>query len=175
MLFHLNQWLDSLKHYALMCLLMSGPDRLPGNIYNVLISLLCYCLIGFALVDAERSYATILAQIGLELLLLALLCYWALKLKNLLLRLVQTFSALLGVNLIITLVSIPIYRSMISDSIASNSLSISALLIYLAIVPWNLVVISSIFKKAFDVNKLQAAMTSIAYFFVYLFMVSWFF
>lgn len=173
--YHLKQWLISIKHYALMCLLISGPDRLPGGIQNIILSIFFYCLVGFALVDEHRSYATILLQIALELLLLALVCYSGLKWKNLLPRFTQAFSALIGVNVIISIVSIPAYRILIRDDLADGDLNRIAINTTMVIVFWNLVVMSSIFKKAFTVNTLIAAIISFNYFLVYQFTVVWLF
>jgi hypothetical protein len=173
--YYLKQWLISIKHYALMCLLISGPDRLPGGVQNIILSIFCYCLVGFALVDEQRSYATILLQIALELLLLALVSYFGLRWKGQLPRFTQAFSALIGVNIIISIVSIPAYRILVRDDLADGDLNRIAINTTMAIVFWNLVVMSSIFKKAFTVNTLVAAMISFNYFLVYQFIVVWLF
>lgn len=158
-----------------MCLLISGPDRLPGGVQNIILSIFCYCLVGFALIDEQRSYATILSQIALELLLLALVCYSGLKWKDLLPRFTQAFSALIGVNIIISIVSIPAYRMLVQDDLVDGELNRIAINTTMVIVFWNLVVMTSIFKKAFNVNTLIAAMISFNYFLVYQFIVVWFF
>lgn len=173
--YHLKQWLISIKHYALMCLLISGPDRLPGGVQNIILSIFCYCLVGFALIDEQRSYATILSQIALELLLLALVCYSGLKWKGQLPRFPQAFSALIGVNIIISIVSIPAYRMLVQDDLVDGDLNRIAINTTMVIVFWSLVVMTSIFKKAFNVNTLMAAMISFNYFLVYQFIVVWFF
>ena len=173
--YHLKQWLISIKHYALMCLLISGPDRLPGGVQNIILSIFCYCLVGFALIDVQRSYATILLQIALELLLLALVCYSGLKWKGLLPRFTQAFSALIGVNIIVSIVSIPAYRMLVQDDLVDGELNRIAINTTMVIVFWNLVVMTTIFKKAFNVNTLIAAMISFNYFLVYQFIVVWFF
>ena len=158
-----------------MCLLISGPDRLPSGIQNIALSLFCYCLVGFALVDEQRSYATILQQILLELTLLAMVCYAGLKWKGLLPRFTQAFSALIGVNIIISVVSIPLYRFLVQSNELDAEISNTALNATMAIIFWNLVVMSLIFKRAFNINTLMAAMISFNYFLVYQFMVVWFF
>jgi hypothetical protein len=158
-----------------MCLLISGPDRLPGGLQNIILSIFCYCLVGFGLVDEQRSYATILLQIALELLLLALVCYSGLKWKNLLPRFTQAFSALIGVNIIISIVSISAYQMLVRDDLADGDLSRIAINTTMMIVFWNLVVMSSIFKKAFNVNTLIAAIISFNYFLAYQFIVVWLF
>lgn len=173
--YHINQWLVSIKHYALMCLLMSGPDRLPGGVQNILLSLLCYCLVGFALVDEQRSYATILLQIALELLLLALICYSGLKWKDLLSRFTQTFSALLGVNIIISIVSILVYRMLVQEDGVDGELSRIAINMTMILVFWNLAVMSQILRQAFNINTPLAVIISVLNFFLYQFLVFWIF
>jgi hypothetical protein len=175
MVYHFRQWLVSLKHYVLMCFLISGPDRLPGNPQNILLSSFCYCLVGLALVDEQRSYPTILLQIALELLLLALVSYVGLRWKKLLPRFTQTFSALLGVNIIISIVGIPVYRILVQDNGIDGEISSTASNATIAIVFWNLAVMSLIFKQAFNINTLMAAMRSFNYFLVYQFMIVWLF
>jgi len=175
MIYVFKQWLVSVKHYALMCLLLSGPDRLVVNLHNILLSLFCYCLIGFALVDEQRSYLTIIMQIALELSLLALVSYIGLRGKDLLSRLPQTFSALLGVNIIISAVSIPVYRFLTQDINSQGELNSTALNITMVVIFWNLAAMSQIFKQAFNINTLPSALISFIYFLVFQFMVFWFF
>ena len=175
MTYHFKQWLISLKHYVLMCLFVSGPDRLPGGLHNILFSLFFYCLIGFALVDEQRSYSTLILQIVLELVLLSLVIYTGLKWKNMLSRLTQSFSALLGVNMVISAVSIPVFHSLAQDYSSDGEISRSVLNATLLIVFWNLSVMSLILKRALTINTVLAAMISFNYFMVYQFLVLWLF
>jgi hypothetical protein len=175
MTYTFKQWLVSVKQYVLMCLLLSGPDRLVVNLHNIMLSLFCYCLIGFALVDEQRSYLTIIMQIALELMLLTLVSYTGLRSKNLLSRLPQTFSALLGVNIIISVISIPVYMLLVQDFNAQGEPSSTALNFTWLIIFWNLAVMSQIFKQAFNINTLLAALISFSYFLVYQFMLFWLF
>ena len=167
----IGQWLASLKHYILMCLLLSSPERLPYNLYCVALTAISYFLIGLLLVDEQRSYSVVCAQILLELGMLGLIAYWGLRWKKVLERFVQTFSALLGVNMIITAVTIPVYRA-----VTQNETDVDSLLIYvtLAILIWNLAVLSLIFKRAFTVSTHLSAMISFNYFVLYQFIVIWF-
>ena len=168
----IGQWLLSLKHYLLMCLLLSSPERLPYSPHSIALSVFSYLLIGLLLVDDQRSYAAICAQIVLELGMLGLIAYVGLRWKKSLSRFQQTFSALLGINIIITTITIPVYRSM-----TSYTDNIENLLIYitLAILVWNLAVLSLIFKRAFEISTHLSAMISFNYFVVYQFIVIWFF
>ena len=167
----IGQWLASLKHYVLMCLLLSSPERLPYNQDCVALTAISYFLIGLLLVDEQRSYSLVCAQILLELGMLGLIAYWGLRWKKSLERFLQTFSALLGVNMIITAVTIPVYRS-----VTQNGTDVDSLLIYvtLVILIWNLAVLSLIFKRAFTISTHLSAMISFNYFVLYQFIVIWF-
>ena len=72
----------SIKHYQLMCVLLSSPDRLPYSPFILLLTGFTYFLVGLFLVDAERSYALVCAQITLELLMLGLITYVGLSLRK---------------------------------------------------------------------------------------------
>jgi len=175
MTYHFNQWLLSLKHYVLMCLFVSGPDRLPNNLHSILFSLLCYYLLGFLWVDEQRSYATLVLHISLELALLILIIYIGLKQKNKLSRFYQSFSALLGVNIVISAVSIPVLQSLAQDYRGVGELNRNLLNAELTIVLWNLSVMSLILKRALNIKTGQAAMISFIYFMFYQFLVIWIF
>ncbi len=168
----IGEWLLSLKHYGLMCLLLSSPERLPYSLHSITLSVFSYVLIGSLLVDEQRSYAMVCAQIALELGMLGLIAYAGLRWKKSLARFQQTFSALLGINMTITAVTIPVYRGVVS-----HTDNMENLLIYvtLAILVWNLAVLSLIFKRAFEISTHLSAMISFNYFVVYQFIVIWFF
>jgi hypothetical protein len=168
----IGQWLLSLKHYVLMCLLLSSPERLPYSAHSIALTIFSYLLIGLLLVDEQRSYAVVCAQLALELGMLGLIAYIGLRWKKLLARFQQTFSALLGTNMIITAAMIPVYRSVLN-----HTDSMENLLIYLTLVImiWNLAVLSLIFKRSFEISTHLSAMISFNYFVVYQFIVIWFF
>jgi hypothetical protein len=167
----IGQWLTSIKHYQLMCVLLSSPDRLPHNPFIVLLTGFAYFLVGLFLVDAERSYALVCAQITLELLMLGLITYAGLSLRKSLPRFLQTFSALLGTNVIITAVTIPAYRFSVGNGSPNDSLLIY---ITIAILVWNLAVLSLIFKRSFDISTHLSAIISFSYFILYQITVFWF-
>ena len=116
-----------------------------------------------------------MTQIAIELALLSLVIYTALKWKKLLSRLYQSFSALLGVNMVISAVGIPIYEILTQGIDNDTELSRSALNATLVLVIWNLAVMSLIFKRALNINTAFAAMISFNYFVVYQFLIIWLF
>jgi hypothetical protein len=88
-------------------------------------------------------------------------------------RLDQSFSALLGVNMVISAVSIPVYEFLTEDYANDGEISRSVLNLTLLIVFWNLSVMSLILKRALNINTVLAAMISFNYFMVYQFLVIW--
>ena len=164
-----GQWLYSLKHYLLMCLLLSSPQRLPYSPYPLLLTGFAYFLIGLLLVDEQQGYAVICAQILLEMAMLGLISYIGLRWKESLSRWLQTFTALIGVNLVTTAVTVPVYYLAIGDDDSNYTL----LLYFIQI--WNMAVLSLIFKRAFEISIHLSAMISFTYFLVYLFTVFWLF
>lgn len=173
MIFHFKQWLNCLKHYILMCLFVSGPERLPHSLHCILFSLLAYFLLGFSLVDEQRDYPMVVIQILLELGLLALVVQAGLKWKKKQARFHQTFSALLGVNLIISAVSILVYQMQSQSINLGGEIDQSILIVMIAIVFWNLAVLSLIFKRAFEINTILSSIISFNYFMIYQFIIFW--
>ena len=168
----IRDWLHSLRHYVYMCLLLSSPERLPYNPYCIVLTLLVYFGIGALLVDAERSYAVVCAQILLELGMLGAITWVGLRWKKKLPRMLQTLSALIGVNTVITAVTIPVYRAFGDLSDDGNHMLLYATLLILV---WNLAVLSLIFKRSFEISTHLSAMISFNYFVLYQFIVIWFY
>lgn len=166
----ISQWLTSLKHYLLMCLLLSSPDRLPYSPYPIVLTGLSYFMLGLLLVEPQRSYRLISAQIFLELGMLGLIAYCGLALKQSLQRFPQTFSALLGINFIITLVTSPAYHLVTNNGTVDDNLLLYVTLIILV---WNLAVLSLIFKRAFEISTHLSATISFCYFMAFQFSVYW--
>ncbi len=159
-------WLYSLKQYLLMCILLSSPARLPNNLNLLVLTLGSYFLIGFSLVDEHRGYFAVFAQILLELLMLGLIAYFGLRWKNILSRFQQTFSALAGINLVISAVSIPVYR--VARNVQADS---DTLVIYVTLMTllWNLAVLSLVFKRALEISTHFSAMIAFNFFVIYQF------
>ncbi|MCP4765339.1 MAG: hypothetical protein GY875_03635 [Gammaproteobacteria bacterium] len=164
-----GQWLYSLKHYLLMCLLLSSPQRLPYSPYPLLLTGFAYFLIGLLLVDEQQGYAVICTQILLEMAMLGLISYLALRWKESLSRWLQTFTALVGINVITTVVALPVYYFGFNDDDSNYSLLVYSIQI------WNMAILSLIFKRAFEISTQLSAMISFTYFIVYISTVYWLF
>lgn len=174
MLYSFRQWLVCLKHYVLMCLFASTPDNLPNRQQQISISLAIYLLAGMLLVSEQRSFLVICAQILLEQVLLLGIAWAALSWKKTLPRLMQTYAALLGINLVFTVLTIAIYY--LFDSSVSPGSEANKWLdaISFVIILWNLAVVSLIFKRAFEVSTPFSVLIAFNYFLLYQFLAFWF-
>ncbi|MFT6373036.1 MAG: hypothetical protein ACJA0I_001180 [Gammaproteobacteria bacterium] len=173
MTYHLKQWIHCLKHCAMIAVLASSPERLPNSLYCIVLSLASYLIVGLMLIDGQRSYLTIVGHITLELILLSLITYVTLRIRKKLPRMFQTMSALIGTNLIMTLVSLTLYSLVTDHSVANQSVTQLKINLSIALIFWNLTVLSLIFKRAFDMGTLTSAMISFNYFVLYQLIILW--
>jgi len=161
-----SQWLICLKIFVQMTLFSASPARLPYSLPCLLLTLLAYVIAGEILLGDQRSFPSILVQIALEFLILYAISYITLKFNGRLERLLQTMTALSGVSLIISLVSIPLVF-VLPESPGENEIHPVTLQINLLLLFWNLAVISLIFKRAFGINTLAAGFIAFNYFLLY--------
>jgi hypothetical protein len=168
----LGPWLVSLKHYAYLCLLLSSPERLPYHPQAILLNIVSYLALGLLLVSENLGYPKIVAQILLQLAMLAMIAQITLKRLGLMARFVQTYSALTGITLLIDALTIPIHLHLQSQPDISQNTIVS---IGIFILIWNLAVLSLIFKRAFDISTPQSAIISFSYFVAYHLFVFWLF
>jgi hypothetical protein len=162
----LKLWLVCLKHYLKMCVFQSSPSNLPFNPNTIVFTLLAYVLVGYTLLGNQRTLLSISGQILIEVTILYAISSITLKLVKKPERLIQTVFALIGVNLIVSLISIPVFYLLSSPSpdqqLNSTSFQINVLLLV-----WNLAIISLIFKRSFQVNTLLAGFMAFNYFLIY--------
>jgi hypothetical protein len=165
----LGPWLSSLKQYVSMCLFLSSPERLPCNAYCTTLTILLYYLLCLGLVDEERGFAELAAHLTLELILLALFVATGLRWKKLMPRFQQTFSAMVGINMLMTLLAIGLnqidtdYESQLQNP-----------LFYLLLL-WNLAAMSLVFKRALEIPTHLSAMIAFNYYVFYQFILIWFY
>ena len=157
-----------------MSVFVSSPDRLPYRLDCLIFTIFCYALLGLTLVDEQRNFGMILFQITLELSLLALICYVGLLWLKKLSRFAQSFSALVGVNFVISAVSIPLANWLTADASSENPDS-WILTITIIMVFWNLAVMSQILKRSFEISTIMSAMIAFNYFVVYQISAVWFY
>ncbi len=162
----LSQWLYCLQQYLRISLFRSSPASLPYSHTCILLTVIAYSLVGFLLLHELRSLPSILAQVMVEILLLYAISYAMLRFSHKSERLLQTLSALIGVNLIVSIVGLPIMY-LLPEVQPDEPIDPLVLQLNLLLLFWNLAVISLVFKRSFEIRTLTAGFLSFNYFLLY--------
>ena len=162
-----SEWILSMKHYLLMSVFLSGPDQLPRSPSVIPMTIAAYFLIGAFIVDSQRSFASIAGLIVTELIMLGGILYAGLRFVKKLPRFVQTYSALIGVNVVISSISLPVYRFFLRQDVETGAVSQSSLFLELMLIIWSLAVLTLIFKRSFGNSILLSGLLVFNYFVIY--------
>lgn len=158
-------WLASLPRLVKISLLMESPAALPYRPAPLLLTLVSYILIGYFALGSKYTLLSIIAQILIEVAILGGISYFFLRIKHKLRRLLQTLYALIGVNLIISLLSLLVFQGVAGGGgIEPGSWLLTAQLLVLL---WNLAAVSLIFQRAFEISTLLAAFCAFNYLLLY--------
>jgi hypothetical protein len=161
-------WLASLPRLIRISLLMESPAALPYSPGALILTLTAYIIVGFIALGSKYNLLSIIAQVGIEVLILAATSYLFLKIKGKLQRLLQTLYALIGVNLVISIISLIVLKLLAPDGeITADSWLLKAELLILL---WNLAAVSLIFQRAFEIRTLLAAFAAFNYLLLYEFL-----
>ena len=159
-------WLYCWLQFVRLSLFLSSPARLPWNPALLVMTLASYLLVGRLILGGLRPFGDILIQIGIEVGLLALISLVLLWIQGHRERFIQTLHALIGVNLVISLVSYPLME-LLPDPMHDEQPDMLALQLSLLLLVWNLAAISLIFRRAFGIGTLLAGFLAFSYFLVF--------
>ncbi len=162
----LRLWLYCWAQFPGLALFLRSPAQLPWNPALLIPSLAAYLLVGQWILGDARPFSDILLQIGIETGLLAAISAIALRLQGHGERFVQTLHALIGVNLIISLLGYPLVE-LLPEPAGNERPGTLVFQFSLLLLVWNLAAISLIFRRAFEISTLFAAFLSFGYFLVY--------
>ncbi|UWN51092.1 hypothetical protein ASALC70_03317 [Alcanivorax sp. ALC70] len=141
-----------LKLFARLCVFRSGPEDMPY--IPPLLALMLAVWLALQMLAASLQAGLTLAQmVGVQLISLTVLAgatTAVLGFKQLLERWVQTMMALLGVDILLTLVALPLL--LIGHAMGGTPPFVDGL--YLIVVSWQLAIQSFIFHRAFAVGPL---------------------
>lgn len=130
-----------------LCLLRATPQDLPAS--NVLLVLFAAInvLVGVAMVaDARPALSAALFESAFSVVLMLGILYLGLKVMKKPNRFVQTGSALMGAELVLSLLTLPLI------SWSRQGASSEAGLLLLVLLTWSLVVLGHILRHAFDIK-----------------------
>ena len=159
----LNQWLTCLVQYVRLSLFRSSPASLPYSLNCILLTFLAYLAARILLLHQLQSLSLTVAQALLDMFILYAITYAMLRFTNKSERLVKTMSALVGVNLVVSIVDLPV-MSLLPDINRDEPIDPLVFYVNLLLLFWYLAIVSLIFKRSFDIRTTTAGFLSFNYF-----------
>ncbi|MEW5839102.1 MAG: hypothetical protein AB1717_09745 [Pseudomonadota bacterium] len=132
-----------------LCLLRVGPEDLPADTRLLGGLLLAYLFSGGLMFMQEDGFVVGAAQAGMDAAMLAGFVWVALKLREHPARFIQTYAALLGISLVFTLLSWPIFNALPEEF--GNEWSAAQIALLLALL-WSLVAQGQVLRRALETS-----------------------
>ncbi len=153
--------------YFRLSFFSASPEQLPCSIGCIIKAIALYCLVNLFLLNARSASSDVLIQVFIELGVLALFTIIGLKIIRKPERFIQTFSALVGIAMVISLISAPIYLILVPDFLSSSEINQTVINITVLLLIWNLAAISHILKRSFEISTLMSAVIAFNYLIVF--------
>ncbi len=145
-----------------ICLLRAGPQDLPVDPRLPVWLAGAYALVGGMVLSSRLSFAEGVAQAGLDALLLAAFAWGVLRFRGFPERFIQTYAALLGVNLLLALLSWPLFAMAPLDP-AATQLSAAQIGLLVALL-WTLIAQGQVLRSALELGAGLGLLLAFAYF-----------
>ncbi|MDQ6983351.1 MAG: hypothetical protein Q9M44_01395 [Ghiorsea sp.] len=155
-----HSFLQCFSIYFKIAFFKASPEELPFNLYCTIKALLIYAAINLFLLDSHSSFVNVLLRIFIELGLLTIFVYLGLKIKQTPERFFQTLSALIGIGMVISLISAPLFYVFFPQFLSNEEVTQDLINVTVILLIWNLAAISHVFKRSFEINSLMAAILS---------------
>jgi len=148
-----------------MLFLKAAPQDLPYSPLLAIQLVVFYFLSGVVVLQTTLSPDNLYSGILLGVFVQYVFAYAVLVALSKRARLIQTFSALIGVSLLLNVISWPVF-SVIADQAASDSLRSTMSLAFLLLISWEVLVKAHIFKHALEIKMFGALALSFSLFFI---------
>ncbi|MCB1857548.1 MAG: hypothetical protein KDI63_04720 [Gammaproteobacteria bacterium] len=149
-----------------MCLLRAAPQDLPASPFLLGMTLLAGLVTGtVVIVETFGGLANALLAQLLDFLLLLSLLWVALGMVRHRARFLQAATALCGSGVVINLVIMPLQLLLTTDPSGSLTGEL-AVLLYLGLIAWSLVVVGHIVRHAFEFPLWGGILVAMNYFFL---------
>lgn len=156
-------FLRCLNLYFKISFFKASPEQLPYNLSCTIKALFIYCAINLWLLDNHSATLDVLVKIIIEIGLLALFLKIGLKVTHKPERFIQTLSSLIGIGMVVSLISTPVYYLVIPQFLQQQEINQTVVNITLLFLVWNLAIVSYIFKRSLEVSTLMSAVIAFNY------------
>lgn len=150
--------------YLKLSFFSATPSQVPWSWFCILKSIILYLLISAYLLDDQASIPEVVIKTAVDIGVLAFILYIGLKIIKKPERFHKSLSALIGIGLIISAISVPLYAIFTPGINSADGVTSSFVYLTFIIIIWNLAVISNIFKQTFECSTLLAATVTFNYF-----------
>jgi len=147
-----------------IALLRAGPQALPASQFLLLLTALLGLVTGTVVIVGAMGgpVQALLAQL-LDLGLLLGLLYMATTLSGRSGRFLQAATALLGTGVLINLITMPL-QLLIGDDPNQSSFGGLAVLLYLLLIPWTLLILAHVLRHTFEMRLGGGMLIALGYF-----------
>ena len=152
-----------LSLYFKLTFFKASPDQLPYSPSCILKALVIYYSINLLILNTRSSALDIITQIIIELSLLALILKVGFKITKKPERFLQAFSALVGIGMVISIISVPVFYLFIPGFLQGQDINQTVINITLILMIWNLAVIAHILKRSFEISTLLSSVIAFNY------------
>lgn len=147
------------KLFLDIALFKKGPQHVPASGMLLALTLATYLAVGLILLGLETSWIDALLQVGMEVVLLLGFTWATLAGVKLTARFLQTGSAMLGTDALISAFAIPVLAWMTGG----NDSGIPGYLLLMLLMLWHLAVIAHILRHALSCALTVAIVMAIVY------------
>ena len=153
-----------LRQLLELCLLRIGPEDLPGDARLPWVLAAGYVLSSGLMFMAEDGFAIGMAQAAVDAALLAGFVFGALKMREHPERFNQTYAAMVGISLVISLLSWPVFSAVPTELVA-NELH-PAQIGLLVLLMWSLIAQGQALRRALETSAGMGLLLVFVYFMV---------
>lgn len=151
-----------LKIFIRICLLQQGPQALPASRLLAIMSVFFYIALGVLLLLQSRSFTEALWVSLVDALFLLAMLVVILKQNQYFLRWPQTVMAVCGSAMLLNVLALPLLYVLAND-LMQGWLEQLAVLSYLLIIFWNVVVLGHILRHAISVSMIVGVVMAALY------------
>lgn len=139
---------ELLKLFFDIALLKKSPALIPTSLTLECLVVFIYLLINFLMHFMSTPWSQVLLQVSVNLVLIALVCKLALFWAKKPIRYRQTFTALIGVDALISLCAFPALATLGSPMLEGSVISLLAFFVFVILIIWHWLATGHIFHHA---------------------------
>lgn len=149
-----------------ICCLKMKPQDISASKNLLIICLLVYGFISVQLALLSQPFDKAVMAGAIEVVFIMIFCFAVLQIGGKSSRWVQTVTALAGTGIIISIIALPLYLFIGTNSetvATSDGLRVLGLLLLATLACWNIIIMGHIFRYALEINMFSSVVLAIAY------------